>query len=457
MAVRRKRNLLDPLLVRSSSAACVLDADLRIRFATAGFEALAGWPTDQLEGLVCDPSPKDSTALLDLLTSALAPPPAVMKGKIEASEIMLPNKEGRSQRVLLTFVPLADDEEDVDRVLVVARPATGKSTATPIVQRLHAEITQMRLQFRRRFGGQSFVGQCPAIQRAMEQVELLQGSGCGYEIVGPPGSGRRHLARMVHVGGQQSDASFLAIDCHLLQAEHLLTTLRQLQQLAEEASPVAHQMAGTLLMHNVHECPREVQQWLLENRSSLATDVRLVAAGDVPLSEVEQDGWALADFRQLFAAVQVVLPPLHDRSDDVLLLAQHFLEHSRRIEQTSAAEMDDAFKEELQFYRWPGNVRELRDVMFEACQNSFEARLTVDDLPFSFKAGLQAQQMPTPDDGNPQSLSDLMEDFEKKVLLNALDACGNNKAEAARRLGLTRPKLYRRLDALGLDGEEPAS
>ena len=108
---------------------------------------------------------------------------------------------------------------------------------------------------------------------------------------------------------------------------------------------------------------------------------------------------------------------------------------------------------ELQFYRWPGNVRELQHVIAEACQNSFDQQLKIEDLPFSFNVGMEAQKMPAVPEASQQSLDGILHRFEIDVIQKTLAACRNNKAEAARRLGLTRPKLYRRMKTLGIDDE----
>tara|TARA_B100001939_G_C16781800_1_gene547339 strand:- start:490 stop:849 length:360 start_codon:yes stop_codon:yes gene_type:complete len=119
--------------------------------------------------------------------------------------------------------------------------------------------------------------------------------------------------------------------------------------------------------------------------------------------------------------------------------------------------MSDEFVQKLQFYRWPGNIRELRQVISEACQNSFSSVLEPDDLPFSFRAGMQSQQLPDLPSPAVTSLEELLRRFERDVLTQTLEACSGNKAEAARRLGMTRPRLYRRLRSLGMEDDDDES
>jgi DNA-binding NtrC family response regulator len=454
MAARRKRNLLDFILSDSTSAICVLDADRRLRFFSQGMEAQTGWSADEVEGLMCDPSVRDLPTPIDLLTSTLAPTLTVLAGQLQSVQAVLPTSKSGLRHTRLTFIPVLDADKAVTRILIVS--TEDKRATFPqasLSQKLHAEITSLRLEFRRRFSGESYIGNSTAIRKALDQAQLLQDSKLGYCIVGPSGTGRRHLAKLIHVGGRLHESSVVALDCRLLAADQLLTTLGQLHQLGRDQSLPSHQHAGTLVLVDVDRCPGEVQQWVLESRDEFSK-VRLVGISEQPLQDVQTAGWLTPAFADLFSALQLVLPPLHERGDDVNLLAQHFVGHCRRTLETSAEALSAEVLAELQFYRWPGNIRELRQVIVDACQNSFNAELTIDDLPFSFRAGVDAQQLPSLPAETELSLDQILQKFETDVLLKTLAACRGNKADVARRLGMTRPKLYRRLKTLGIDTEE---
>ena len=146
---------------------------------------------------------------------------------------------------------------------------------------------------------------------------------------------------------------------------------------------------------------------------------------------------------------------MHERGHDLSLLTQHFILDCRRNLETSAECVATEAMRDLQFYRWPGNVRELQNVITEACQNSFDSNIKAEDLPFSFAVGMEAQNMPLLPKASVQSLDDILHEFEIEVIQKTLIACRGNKAEAARRLGMTRPKLYRRMNTLGIDEENP--
>ncbi|MEQ9407711.1 MAG: helix-turn-helix domain-containing protein [Fuerstiella sp.] len=452
MTARRKRNLLDAVLTESAAAVCVLDAERRIRLISPGMSDLVGWSADDVEGLVCEPAVSPAAPPIELLTSALAPSADVLNGHLQTVPVVLPRQDQSGVRVSLTFVPVVAADGVVSRVVVLStRAGIGTGTGQSLTQKLHAEITALRLEFRRRFGDQSFLGNSAGIRVALAQAELLKQSDCGYSIVGPPGSGRRHLARLIHVAGRHHERSFVTLDCRLLTAEQVLDTLRRMRHGSSDPAAAVHQRVGTLLLLDAERCPREVQKWMLEDLQREAEGVRVVAAGEQSLSAAVAEGWVLPEFQARFDMLQIRLPSLHHRESDISLLAQHFIEECRRTQDTSAEGMSPDFERELMFYRWPGNVRELRHVIFDACQNSFADQLQCEDLPFAFRAGLEAQHLPQVPETTIRSLEEMLANFETDVLMRTLEACQGNKAEAARRLGMTRPRFYRRLKTLGLE------
>ena len=453
MTTSRRRNLLDSVLTETDSAVCLLDPDGRVRFVSAGFTEWTGWEAKNVEGLLCDAAVSDEASAVEWLTASLAVPAVAANGKSVSVRSHIPGSSGALLTCRLTYIPIMERSE-VQRMLIFVEP-DSRSRATPVSasQQLHAELTAVRLEFRRRFSAGSYIGRNNSVRLALEQANLLKDSATGYTILGPPGCGRRHLAKLIHVSGSHSERSCVAIDCRLLTTNQLIQTMDSLRIAADAPGPGVHRTTGTLILNDAELCPVEVQQWIVDNIQTWSGPVRLAAVCEISMDDAESQPWIIPEFRDLFAAVTIRLPPLHLRGDDVALLAQHFVNESRRLEKTSAEGMSSEVTAQLQFYHWPGNVRELRQVVFAACQACFQEQIQTLDLPFSFRTGMDSQQMMQPALQNPHSLEDLICEYEKSVLSNTLLACRGNKAEAARRLGLTRPKLYRRLTALGLESE----
>jgi two-component system response regulator HydG len=456
VSARQRRNLLDKSLAHSESSICILDHRRRIRFVSPGLSRLVGWSPQQLEGQECEISVAPTADPVELFASAIAPTHDVLSGKVNHATCVIPRKDMSVADMRICHVPISDDTGSVVRIIVILSPAekTSRHASGEFApQTLHAEITALRMQFRQRFRMSSVIGKDSRIQRAVEQAQLLSPASSGYTIVGPDGSGRRHLAKVIHGAGPMADQSFVALSCQLLTPEELLRVVQQLKQLHSQTGTVPHAHTGTLLLTDAHHTPREVQQWVLDNLPASATDIRLAATSQVPLHIPQQEGWIIPEFRQRLSAVEIHLPSLHARGNDVLLLAQHFVEESRRLEQTTAEGISPQVADAFRFYRWPGNIAELKQAVFAACRSSHSHQIDMEDLPFAFRTGTQAQDLTPNPDSPVHDLDDLLLQFEKQVLLNTLAACEGNKAEAARRLGLTRPKLYRRLQRLSIDAD----
>ncbi len=447
----RRRNLLDPILVDSSSCLCIVDARCRIRFFSPGMEAWTGWPADQIEGLSCDALDGDAGSPADLVAAVFRPAAAVWQGQTTFWTAVIPGQDGRRLQAEFCSFPLSGPGGQVERVVSV-RLSAGPDQAPldrSIAQRLHAEIAALRADFRRRHGPDQFLSADVSMEPVRQLMDLLKNSRCSFTVVGESGTGRQHLAECVHAGGTDAESACVSVDCELLSAEELYDVIRELRHLSAEHAG-AHEHPGMLLLLHVDRLPREVQQWLLEHTDECRS-IRLAATGSEVPDVTVRDGWMLPEFSRLIAPLHVLLPRLHDRGEDVLLLAHAFIQRNRRLRDTSAQELSAETARLLLDYQWPGNVRELQQVIFEACDACSTSVVQPDDLPFAFRSGMQAQTLPAAPTAPVRSLDDLLRDVERRILSATLSACGNNKAETARRLGLTRPSLYRRLKSLGLD------
>ena len=157
------------------------------------------------------------------------------------------------------------------------------------------------------------------------------------------------------------------------------------------------------------------------------------------------------------SAITVSIPPLRDRSDDFQPLAQHFLERHNQTADFQVGGLASESWTALGQYGWPGNLDELNTVIREAAEAAAERRSAViqpPDLPFAFRTGVDAQRTGGPLEQPIEPLEEVMERVEREHLGQAMRRSRGNKAEAARLLGLTRPRLYRRLQQLGMLDED---
>lgn len=447
------------LLENGATAFVILDRDHRISLISRGMQELAGWSADELLELKCDraaPAASSGTSL-EILCSALAAPAVCWSGDIVHERAVLPHRDGRILQLELSFIPLRSPDGEIAGILISAASKASFPPESPrpaLTRSLHAEINALRLDMKKRFSTVTLAGSSPAVVRALRQADCVAQTGCGFTITGPEGSGRQHLARLIHARSTMSASSLAILDCSLLSPSALLATLKQLQDSGHAVSGMSYQTAGMLLLVNADRMPQETQARLLLSNPHGKLTFRIGATAEFSLTAYPK--LLLPELAELLTTMEIHLPPLHNRGDDILLLSEQFIQESRRDHQTSAERLSADVRRQFLDYRWPGQVRELRTVVSAACLQCRRAEIHVEDLPFGFRIGQDAQRYSIQPPRTISSLEDAVQQYERELIERTLAECLGNKAEAARRLQLTRPRLYRRMAALGMDPDDPA-
>jgi len=185
---------------------------------------------------------------------------------------------------------------------------------------------------------------------------------------------------------------------------------------------------------------------------TLSADVRLIAATNKRLEDLVATGQFRDDLYFRLKGVRIELPSLRDRRGDIPLLAQAFMRESARENEKAVHEITAEAMERLQNYSWPGNVRELRSAIETAVVLCRGEKITVRDLPSEVRGGVPA--IPTPA-RTAAATSDggglVVKDAEKQLIIRALKESNRNRTEAARKLGMSRRTLHRKLHAYSLE------
>ncbi len=304
------------------------------------------------------------------------------------------------------------------------------------------------------------IGDSPAVRAVGEMIARIADNDATVLITGESGTGKELVARAIHQLGARKDEPFVAINCgavpaNLLESE-LFGHVKGAFTDARRDRPGLFLQAGsgTILLDEIGEMPLDMQVKLLRvlqqrlvrpvgGDDEIAFGARVVCATNRDLETEVEEG----RFRQdLFYRVNVVaidVPPLRSRASDVLLLATHFL---RRIGERTNKPISGISPEaarKLLDYDWPGNVRELENSMERAIALTRMTDITVDDLPERIRDHQTARLVIAGDD--PTELVTLSE-MERRYVRRVLGACGGNKTQAAKVLGIDRRSLYRRLE-----------
>ena len=452
---------IDRILGTAATGVFLLDAKRKLLFFNAGCEKLTGWPADDVVGHVCDYSTESDPAQVAAITGGLCPPPETFAGRITTVPAYLVTKSGQTVSRLLNFFPLNGDDGQVTGVLGVVTPIEQRhktAAATP-AQQLHAGLASLRLSLRQRFDLKTLVCRSEPMTRVLQQIQLARNSSCPVVIRGGIGTGKEHVARSIHYAGPAASRSFVPLDCKRLPALELKQTLARLLEAdpGDESTAVGLR-PGTVYLSNVESLPRDVQERLigaLEAGDEKRAGWRLIASSTRGLQTAVEDESLRPDLFYLLTTIEIELPPLRERADDLLPLAQFFLESLNRGEEKQVGGFEEGVLELFREYNWPGNIDELMAVIDEARTACAGELIAVSDLPFRFRTGFDAQAVSPPHRPRSQPLGPLLEKVEKEQIQLALQQAKNNKSKAAQLLDITRARLYRRMQTLGIKDTEP--
>ncbi|MBX3156472.1 MAG: sigma 54-interacting transcriptional regulator [Deltaproteobacteria bacterium] len=323
----------------------------------------------------------------------------------------------------------------------------------------------------------------PAMTRLYALVDLVGPSKISVLILGETGSGKEVVARALHAASTRRDQHMLTLNCAAIAPSLLESELFGFEKGAftgaAAAKPGLFESAtgGTVFLDEVGEMPLETQAKLLRvlesgevlrigALKSTRVDVRFVAATHRDLATLAEQGRFRVDLLYRISGVTLAVPPLRERREDLLALAQFFL---ARVRTHGKAEFTEAALEALRRHSWPGNVRELKSTIERAELLSRGGVIDAGHLTFGVGVALGGTSgllsaVPTersgpalpaatePSDTSPrhQALSDEMSALERDRILAALEACGGNQSRAAKSLGISRATLIRRLEAYGV-------
>ena len=178
---------------------------------------------------------------------------------------------------------------------------------------------------------------------------------------------------------------------------------------------------------------------------------RLITSTTSDLQDALAKGSLREDLFYSVTPLRIDLPALRQRREDIPLLAQHFLELENDRADHQVGSLEDEAVEVLTHYEWPGNVRELAETMAQAHTRATTGRIQVQDLPFRLRSAYDAISSSPVADELPMKLDELLVRVETKIIRLALQRSRGNKSQAADFLGISRPRLYRRMDVLGIE------
>jgi DNA-binding NtrC family response regulator len=381
---------------------------------------------------------------LDEAVARIAPAPDAFAG--QTIEAIWPPHPGETDTRgwLARFVPLSASADRYNVLLVAERMAEAQSAFTePTATDWHAALAQVRSLLAANLRSEYLLGESPAMQRLRAQVEMASGVKGSVVVVGPRGCGREEIARVMVARSDKE--GFLALQCSLQDAESLQEAVRVVLRRRSSAQP----SPPALLLREVNRLSSEAQQELLGFLQLPGFDARIVATSSVSLTALARKGRFSSALAARLSTFEIRIPALADRAHDIPLLVQVFVErYNAQGNQQLSGLVPEAI-EHLLAQPWPGNVQELEEAVTAACQSSPGPWLLPTDFSQRERSAWLNLARPART-AEAIQLDALLGDIEKELLARALQQAKGNKSEAARLLGISRPRLLRRLVQLGL-------
>ncbi len=312
-------------------------------------------------------------------------------------------------------------------------------------------------------GSPFIIGQHPLIQKIHALIKKVTATDATVLIMGESGTGKELVARAIHGLSPRGDRPFIPVNCGAIPAELLESEIFGHERGAFTGAIGARagmfQLAngGTIFLDEVGEMNPRLQVKLLRvlqdreirpvgSDRTTKVDVRVIAATNKDLQhEVERGGFREDLFYRL-QVIPIVMPPLRERRSDIPLLVDHFLEKQNRKRADRPVQISDETMVHLWEYDWPGNVRELENLLERMVILSEDSLVRVEHLPSNIRSFISEKRIPKPTlSENGLDLNSAVEEFENRLIEEALRRTKGNKQAAARLLGLKRTTLVAKL------------
>ena len=415
-------------------------------FANSGEAALAEvarQPPDLLLSDIRMKTPLDGLSLLEMVRREYPSIPVVLMtafGSIETAIRAV--KQGAFDYISKPF--------NIDELVAIVRRALANGTGKQIKSELEDEERSSGL-----------IGRTPAMLEIYKMIARVSDSPAAVLITGESGTGKELVARAIHNHGTRSTQRFVAVNCGAL-TETLLESelfghvkgsftgaINNKRGIFEQAGE------GTVFLDEISETSAALQVKLLRvlqerevvpvgGTDPIKVGARVIAASNSDLEKLSASGAFRGDLLYRLNVIQLHLPPLRQRREDIHLLVAHFL-RKHPTGPTASIALDQKTMQSLAAYSWPGNVRELENVIERAVTLNQGGVVTMEDLPARIQLQPSHDTPPLSADDLAELFSGLpnLDEIERRYILYVLDATGNNRKRTAEILGINRKTLYR--------------
>ncbi len=381
-------------------------------------------------------------------------------GSMDRTELTALCRDGSTLPVLVSARVMKNPSgEPMGAVVTVTDLSTLK--------RLESQVSQLRMEVEGRFQFHNLVGSSHVMQQVFQRIELAAASETTILVLGETGTGKELAAKAIHYHSPRKDGPLVSVNCSALSESLVESELfghvkgSFTGALKDHVGRFEQAHGGTIFLDEVGEIPLSVQVKLLrviqereierigESRPR-KVDVRIIAATHRDLRERLQQGQFREDLFYRLNVFPIELPPLRERREDLAPLVAHFLSKFNERSGKQVQRVNQDAMRMMMDYCWPGNVRELENCIEHAFVTCGPGEIDVMDLPIEIRRTDIKDRICGPRSDTAREPKRARRPANRDEILALLRECDWNKAEVARRLGITRTQVWRRMVQLGI-------
>lgn len=330
--------------------------------------------------------------------------------------------------------------------------------------KLSFENMKLRRQLSQQFGCKEIIGLSESIAMVFETIEKVAPTTANIFITGESGTGKGLVAETIHCSSPRRDKSFMSLNCAAIPEGLLESELFGYKKgaftgaVTDKTGLIVMADGGTLFLDEIGDMPLMVQSKLLKVLESgevmplgdtkiKTVDVRIISATNKDIEMCIKEKSFREDLYYRLNVIEIKIPPLRQRIDDIPILADYFLNELAQTSGGSAKAFDQTAVKALTSYRWPGNVRELRNVIERSVILSEGDNITVHDLPSKVR---NTEEAGDAGDTPLHPLKSMVFEYEKEIIIKALRRNNGNKELAVKALGIDLATLYRKMHKYGI-------
>lgn len=325
---------------------------------------------------------------------------------------------------------------------------------------LKKEVIRLRKEVESRYDFHQLIGKSPSMQKIYDLIERISDSPSNVLITGESGTGKELVAKAIHYNGVRKEGPFVAINCAAIPETLLESELFGYKKGAftdaksDKKGLIFEASEGTLFLDEITEMPLTLQSKLLRvieerelrplgDTNSYPIDVRIISTSNQDIPYLIKQGRFREDLYYRLKVIDIEMPPLRDRNEDIPLLVQHFVnKFCKELKKNVSGVSEEALRIFLN-HSWPGNVRELENVIQRAITLCQHEEILPEDLPPTL---LQKEEESLFEKAIKKRFT--LDQLEKEYIKRVLIETGGNKSKAAEILGLDRKTIYRKLEEL---------